>query len=193
MRERPILFSAPMAIALLAGRKTQTRRLLKQPRRRDGAQLAPELLQEIGVGHACPYGVPGDRLWVKETWSADDIWDGAAPRAIPEGQPICYEADGATMFCEGVPCPMFGRKRPSIFMRQWMSRLALEVTEVRVERLHDISVEDAKAEGCRGIDGDGHRGFVPPLDQFEALWRDINGHGSWIANPWVWVIGFRRA
>lgn len=202
MKERPILFSAPMVHALLAGTKTQTRRIVKPqdcihgPTASGGLFWIPEGMQgdpepncpTVLASSRCPYGQPGDRLWVKETWKADQIWDGTRPLDIPEGEAILYTADEhATRI---VPFG-WGRGRPSIFMRRWMSRLTLELTAVRVERLNEISEEDAEAEGVIGL-------YVQKDDApsravaFRDLWESINGAGSWAANPWVWVLSFRR-
>ena len=207
MRERPILFSAPMVKALLAGTKTQTRRIVKQqdcihgPTASGGLFWIPEGMQgdpepncpTVLASSRCPYGQPGDRLWVKETWKADQIWDGHRPLDIPEGEAVLYTADEhATRI---VPFG-WGRGRPSIFMRRWMSRITLELTSVRVERLNAISEEDAQAEGVvgcarqnsypRGCEG------LPQRAEYAILWESINGSGSWAANPWVWVLSFRR-
>ena len=209
MKERPILFSAPMVRALLAGTKTQTRRVVNARAWQD-AGVAPHA-QCIDVGgdtvtwydndgeHSarfpvCPYGQPGDRLWVKETWKADQIWDSFRPLDIPEGEAILYRGDHhATRIIPFV----WGRGRPSIFMRRWMSRLTLELTSVRVERLNDISEEDAIAEGIDAevtprAPGDPYLPVRNPSDRYRDLWESLNGAGSWAANPWVWVLSFRR-
>lgn len=202
MAERPILFPAPMVKALLADLKTQTRKnvkttvseYIKEPR--SGICRHPD---DPFASIACPYGQPGDRLWVKETWKADQIWDAARPLDIPEGEAILYTADEhATRV---VPYG-WGRWRPSIFMRRWMSRLTLELTDVRVERLNEISEEDAIAEGIDVFsDGAGYTVPLPdgklgpwqrnPVDAYRNIWESINGAGSWSANPWVWALTFR--
>lgn len=195
MKSRPILFSGPMVRALLDGRKTQTRRAVKgtalewlQP-----GMFTPEYVADPGNA-LCPYGVPGDRLWVKETHavvmpskSGKLEYDGA--RLIEDtehGTPVevWYRADGelgvmSTMFDDGP------RWKPSIHMRREYSRLTLEVTGVRVERVQDISEADAKAEGCDEC------GWDTARDEFAELWVSINGVESWDANPWVWVVGFK--
>jgi hypothetical protein len=187
MKERPILFSGPMVRALLAGTKTQTRRVFKSPRRKDGLQLLPDVLAKIGVGAASPYGQPGDRLWVRETWAVPHRYDHLGPSNIPvKGVPTHYAATedrGGLMW------------RPSIHMCRWASRLTLEVTGVCVERLQDISEADAIAEGLRRTDVGA---WLPgPCDHpewaYHQLWDQINGAGSWDANPWVWVVEFKRA
>lgn len=194
MKERPILFSAPMVRALLAGTKTQTRRRVK-PQPQGGWSSGDhgcscDARENVGP---CPYGKAGDRLWVKETWKADQIWDGFRPLDVPEGEAVLYTADEhATRV---IPFD-WGRRRPSIFMRRWMSRITLELTGVRVERLNEISEEDAEAEGVvgcarqnsypRGCEG------LPQRAEYAILWESINGSGSWGANPWVWVLEFER-
>ena len=200
MKERPILFSAPMVRALLAGTKTQTRRVLKQAK---GPSLSVGIPDETpgeaelswlygdGPGYdvhesiklvPCPYGQPGDRLWVREAWRA--VWssDNEPPRSFDSSYRFWYEADAPLE--DG-----YGKLRPSIHMPRIASRITLEVTGVRVERLRDISEADAMAEGapwaacCAPQEGSHKAGFA-------ALWESINGPGSWDANPWVWVVSF---
>jgi hypothetical protein len=165
MKERPILFSGPMVRAILEGRKTQTRRIVKpQP-------LCIASGEWIMNGSACKYGKPGDRLWVRETWWAprDDV------RGEYKREYIKYAAT-----LDGMGQPTW---KPSIHMPRWASRINLEVVSVRVERLQNISEEDARAEGI----------WQPnwPLS-WRQLWESINGAGSWEANPWVWVVEFKR-
>lgn len=208
MKERPILFSAPMVRALLAGTKTQTRRIAKPVRHPDWGNLYSPgaLVREHEPMHviyrACPYGQPGDRLWVRETWAAPHSEDARPPRAIQcDWMQIHYAATeerGGLLW------------RPSIHMPRWASRITLEITGVRVERLHDISESDAIAEGiveCAipaddegprrigymvGPD-DGESGLsVSPIEPYRNLWESINGASSWDVNPWVWAIEFRR-
>lgn len=199
MKERPILFSAPMVRALLAGTKTQTRRAMKpQPTEfvggpgvtlQDGspAPLIPldDSVEPYGREIACPYGKPGDRLWVRETWH--DASSSLHSCAL-------YRADGIDLHCD--------KWTPSIHMPRWASRITLEITSVRVERLQEISIEDAKAEGAWGPDDSivqkvadyfGTDIFsANPRKAFQMLWESINGPDSWAANPWVWAIEFRR-
>lgn len=230
MTERPILFSAPMVRALLAGTKTQTRRLVKLPhqnplgkwepvqcggpnggRTRDGKILP--LQQAIGHSRTgeillCPHGQPGDRLWVRETWAGPLVDGDVAERygfdwADYRKPTFCsYAADGG-------PRPEFmdadgnlqQRWTSGIHMFRWASRILLEVTEVRVERLQDISEADAKAEGASFHDGlgIGHSGWRHDFGDvhgdarsaYARLWEQINGPGSWAANPWVWAVSFR--
>ena len=187
MKERPVLFSAPMIRAILAGAKTQTRRPVKPRKDRAiGCELAcHELAGEVNAGDYmnAPWA-PGDRLWVRETFCDDWHMD----RGVIE-----YRADGeldSDMFDAG--CTW----RPSIHMPRWASRITLEVTGVRVEQLQEISYEDAKAEGAEFWRNDGTLTELPPCSahryEFEDLWTSIHGPGSWEQNPFVWVINFRR-
>lgn len=188
MKERPILFSSPMVRALLAGTKTQTRRVMgNQPTEAPtvgafqvgkGRSYRKDLPRKVVATWGeqccvCPYGVAGDRLWVRETW-ADTM--GEPPTAV-------YRADG-----ERHPSSQL-KWRPAIHMPRWACRLVLEVTGVRVERLQDISEADAKAEGVDNI-----RAKVPThRDAYRYLWDDINGFGAWDKNPWVWVVEVRAS
>ena len=191
-KERPILFSAPMVRALLDGSKTQTRRIFKLPPGCSwydglGGEKDGWLQDDTGPAwwhvseQRCPYGQPGDRLWVREAW---------APRAIdPECTTAAYRATDDE--CNG---PW----KPSIHMPRWASRIDLEITGARVERLQDISEADARAEGAPGYEEGVDE--PPPSDDyqwsyrasFQRLWERINGAESWAANPWVWVVEFRR-
>lgn len=209
-KERPILFSGHMVRAILNGQKTVTRREIKPSMR--SADSSFELHQQEdeswrpmhtfdescmdakGTEHpiVCPYGQPGDRVWVREAWLADAQLDSIAPRDLSQGEPIFYPADGSV---RQTGCAMIsqGRGRPSIHMPRWASRILLEVTDVRVELLQDISEEQAEAEG---VDFLRH---APDADEtltaaqlFECLWSSINGDESWNGNPWVWVIEFKR-
>lgn len=177
MKERPILFSAPMVRAILAGEKTQTRRMLK---RQPLFSSTPEGISGCNKyrthSFKCPYGIEGDRLWVRENIAFGKGYDGQRPVDIPTGQSFVkafYMADG--------PKPEWaGQIRPSIHMPRAWSRILLEITGVRVERLHDISDDDAKAEGVLGF------------HTYKDLWSNINGQESWDANPWVWVVEFKK-
>jgi hypothetical protein len=179
MKERPILFSGAMVKALLAGRKTQTRRVLFNQRAYDLDK--------------CPYGQPGDRLWVRETWQHSNHPYGP----YDEDCMVFYRAD----FLGDVHGPD-GEKssegryrfwRPSIHMPRVASRLTLEITGVRVERLQEISDADCIAEGTPGGHGaiPGYLYNATPLEHYHWLWNDINGRGAWEINPWVWVLKFR--
>ncbi|KTB99481.1 hypothetical protein AO387_21285 [Pseudomonas syringae ICMP 11168] len=204
-KERPILFSAPMVRAILSGQKTATRRALKVQPHVDasgnfcvgGANYGQDIYGKPVTKHFvrsdCPYGQPGDRLWVREAWQADAQVDEVAPRELSHGEPIRYPADGAS---RRTGCSMItpGKTRPSIHMPRWVSRTLLEITDVRVERLQDISEAQALDEGvmsCEAdIDPDGI-GYSP-LELFGGLWTMINGDGSWQSNPWVWVVELKR-
>lgn len=232
MKERGIIFNAEMVRAILDGRKTQTRRIMKpQPKlSENGGTWWPsnicqsminieEMMQDnegvwAGIaGIACPHGGVGDRLWVRETWSVvshefddDGLMIDYVPdrptkvvREMPYGHGyytghVIYSADGDFTWGDDDGC-IDGRScwKPSIHMPRWASRITLEVTDVRVERLNDVSNDDAKSEGCWYGRGCG----VPdkaltPSDQFPTLWEEIYGDGSWASNPWVWVIEFKR-
>ena len=201
MKERPILFSSSMVRALLAGTKTQTRRVVKRqppagatfvrydpdsiswdavtPARPMGGNLGSQPQQMHFTEH-CPYGAPGDRLWVRETWNTFEGWAGYFYAADDHSFGIGADDDPDHIPEHAV------RWRPSIHMPRWASRITLEITAVRVERLQDIDHDDARAEGCIGDDVDS------PAGHYETLWEQINGAGSWAANPWVWVVSFRR-
>jgi len=192
MKERPILFSGPMVRAILSGRKTQTRRIVKpQPdesglSKKDGAEYWEDA---SGRKYICPFGVPGDRLWVRETWRTTKSLEHLAPRNIASGAPLEYMADRC-LTPGGGRLEYRGKARPSIFMPRWASRINLEVADVRIERLNDITEEDAKAEGW-----DGYISYMPQphpaIAEFSRLWESIHGPGSWDHNPWVWVVTFK--
>ncbi len=200
MKSTPILFSGPMVRAILDGRKTQTRRVFK-------VQPADDFCPEVGLYcptlvdprtgemfpgkerfgasdldecHPCPYGQPGDRLWVRETWQ-----DTRSPGEPENRRQIMYRADDSRSLIGW---------RPSIFMPRWASRITLEITGVRAERLQEISDDDAFAEGIQSWVDSGHgmAGGGSARGTYRALWESINGPGSWDANPWAWVVEFRR-
>ena len=205
VKERPILFSAPMVRAILEGRKTVTRRVVKATKAHaDGFMMLDHgngwwpynAFGDFTSDHqgmeypiACPYGKPGDRLWVRETWAADAQMDGIAPRDLSQGEPIQYPADGAV---RQTGCAMItpGKVRPSIHMPRWVSRILLEITDVRVERLQDITEDQAKAEGCFFTDygqacfhGGGIRGAIEceyPASKHQQrpgwMWDKTNSH-----------------
>ncbi len=209
MKTKPILFSGPMVRALLDGSKTQTRRVFKAknggvwPHKND----LPGMHQ---IMRNCPYGhrIGGDRLYVRETWAAPHAYDHLPPRLIPKDARIHYAATedrGGLLW------------RPSIHMPRWASRITLEIAGVRVERLEDISEADAIAEGIERLPepviaggwsgenrftlkgmgtgacaGDVSWNAPTAAELYQRLWESINGPGSWDANPWVWVVEFRR-
>lgn len=203
MKERPILFSAPMVRAILSGAKTQTRRVVptmvtggrvEYPGKRDSRGYSRVNWLDTAEGMAtaaqeCRHGKPGDRLWVRETW-------GALPHMLGgfQRESLRYRADGEYQNEHGT-----WRWRPSIHMPRWASRITLEITDVRVERLQDISEEDAIAEGALEWARDalaayaaGNPTRLSAVGYFWLLWESINGPCSWDANPWVWVIEFKR-
>ncbi|EJN06441.1 hypothetical protein [Herbaspirillum sp. YR522] len=210
MKERPILFSAPMVRALLAGQKTQTRRAFSK-RMIDTMYNAAHMgevsyfidggeMEENDLSYVadwCPYGKIGDRMWVRETWRG--VVEISPPDAIkPEygvaryipAQEHCKRIEyAATQECGDDPW------RPSIHMPRWACRILLEIVSVRVEKLNDCSVSDALAEGVftwwREIEQTASDHPAPPAI-YRELWESINGAGSWAANPWVWVVEFRR-
>jgi len=233
MKERPILFSKPMVNAILEGRKTQTRRIIKADwdwastcRECGGTgktylsagEFSSQNCRTCEREPACPYGKVGDRLWVRETWKPDENGNTCCITYAADEQKIDIEntSEAADRWLsvrkpnEQYPRMEPAKWRPSIHMPRWASRIDLEITNVRVERLNDISEQDAAAEGIV-IDifnqGEppkhGHfdclRKYVPAFGEFDParykffrLWESINGTGSWNQNPWVWVIEFKR-
>ncbi|MBZ6730247.1 morphogenetic protein [Klebsiella grimontii] len=181
MTERGMFFNGEMVRALLDGRKTQTRRPVKFPLfdKNLGCELAGnELAGELAAGNYLnsAFGKPGHRIWVRETWTPEsiDAEDGSySPdyRATANGQPLD------------------GRWTPAIHMPRWASRITLEITDVRVERLKSISDGDAIREGCSATD---MKSGDCAADVFARLWASIYGEESWNSNPWVWVIQFER-
>ena len=197
MKERPILFSSAMVRALLAGTKTQTRRAVKveshqQIEQRDDGRDWPWMYdgeRDADYWMACPYGQPGDRLWVREAWRAELTWNTTKPSEIPDEAALWYEADDQPRN-NGRGTKFKGKLRSSIHIPRAASRITLEITSVRVERLQNISEADAIAEGVRNsLHLPGGR-FA--RENFENLWWTVNGDGSWESNPWVWVIEFKR-
>lgn len=182
MKNTPILFSGPMVRAILAGTKTQTRRVMTAPAWLNPAEI-PDMILALNrfgcaVDHigpadgrrriACPFGVAGDHLWVRETF-------GLARPSFPD------ESDDARVVyraTDAAPTAKYFCWRPSINMPFWACRLHLHIKSVRVERLNDISEEDARAEGVAGV------------AEFRELWESLNGAGSWSINPFVWTVTF---
>jgi hypothetical protein len=203
MKERPILFSAPMVRAILDGSKTQTRRVVKG--------MALDWLVNVGFTNdfvcdggndLCPYGKVGDQLWVRETWAEVGTCDPGL---------IIYRADYP--FCvpkeyQNIPKQDEIKWKPSIHIKRAHSRIWLEITNIRVERLNDISEADSITEGIERIGGNysvspwrnyriGQKGEMSldcsaPSRSYMTLWESINGAGSWAQNPWVWVIEFKK-
>ncbi|MGC4059389.1 MAG: hypothetical protein QM749_00420 [Aquabacterium sp.] len=246
MKERPILFSGPMVRGICEDRKNLTRRIVKWRGLERGLNLSFSGLSVERSGsnfvltsptrdsyayrsvpQPCPYGQVGDRLWVRETWgigSRPDPWGGfegieyRADQALLEPDDLlpCYKATTPDDVCLG---DYSSGWKPSIHMPRWASRITLEITGVRVERLQSISDEDCIAEGIElshidsrsrkqwrmyphtdgmpGPDGElvrycGSPYNSSPRESFKSLWLSINGPGSWDPNPWVWVVEFKR-
>ncbi len=192
-----MIFNAEMVRAILDGRKTQTRRPIKWKQTRcteigerdDGSYWpwSEDCENCCDYWHPCPFGEVGDRIWVRETWARYNIGQDSHDMAYRATTPKDW--------------PEEGRWRPSIHMPRWASRITLEITGVRVERLNDISEEDARAEGiidggCLTCGEPEPCGCSDPrpdaTDAFARLWQSIYGEENWFDNPWVWVIEFRR-
>lgn len=226
-KTRPIIFSAPMVRAILDGRKTQTRRIVKpQPQYIQGT-VAPQQKRGEHQKHPapyfdaynhgpfwcwwdeydrqgndwikCPYGKPGDRLWVRETWKPTGLFAFSKPKETKGCGKFSYKSDPDQRKRDELI-----RWRPSIHMPRWASRITLEITDVRCQRLQDISEEDACAEGiqydfnvdpigpCRWRVPDTSMGVDSASGAFSKLWENINGPDAWDANPWVWALTFKR-
>ncbi len=199
MKERPILMAAPMVRQTLAEIKRQTRREarftanghVKEPG--GHRRWHPD---DPGATLACPYGQPGDRLWVRENgWERPE----RTPKMMRDGAdtwaPYYYDADGLDD-SEVEDFKRWGfKRRPSIHMPRWASRITLEITGVRLQRLQHISKADCIAEGTPGGHGaiHGYNYSATPLEHFQWLWQKLNGPASWDANPYVWVLDFRKA
>lgn len=195
MKERPILFSGPMVRAILSGRKTQTRRVVKPIF--DVARVTYGCIGGQGFGFIfgnkvvrCPFGEIGDRMWGKETHAP--MLGGGWVYAADYSAERLKQKDGK------------GFWKPSIFMRREASRISLEIVSVRVERLQDISEADAIAEGIERDAAEFKNynakdkafpwigGVGAAVISYRTLWESINGVGSWEANPWVWVVEFKK-
>ncbi len=222
-KTRPILFSGAMVRALLEGRKTQTRRIIKpQPPIACDRSIVMPASAEVAFTHdttmlvypgngdwiRCPYGQPGERLWVRETFYHGDAWYPDRPglewKNCHRGE-LCTWVDYRATYK-----PDRGEERdfpwtPSIFMPRWASRITLEIESVRVDRLQEISGDDAITEGVAGrtaFEDSGKHYSIPgapsivwehdPVAVYAQLWESINGPGSWALNPWVWVVTFKK-
>ena len=206
MRERGIAYSAPMVLARRAGLKTQTRRLVRWPSWADPERDGEEMRKHLGLAYCvdgrpvkrftCPYGVPGDRLYVRETWYDDNALRSREQAPTKPDDYIYYRADGeAREQLEQLDPPNARIWHPSIHMPRWASRGLDEITDVRVQRVQDISEEDAIAEGINihgfqgstdGISGREHR------IEYATLWDQIYGKRAPLAsNPWVWCLTFK--
>ena len=199
MKERPIIFNTEMVKAIKDGRKTQTRRLrgLKK------INIRPddwELIDTIGYlwkfhnkidGYTiiikCPYGQVGDKLYVRESWATDRGYNHLMPSELPHNPDLIFYL---------TDWPKVDKKRPSIHMPRWASRIELEITEIRAERLQEITPEDALNEGIPSYPEHDNHPLHPAertINHFIALWNSINGKKyPWDSNPWVWRIEFRR-
>lgn len=189
-RERGILFSRPMVDALLAGRKTQTRRAVRD---RAGADADANSDPDPNLN---PFGAPGDRLWVRETYAAfgrwTRRWNPAREReewafedqTLATGRAWRFDYDAPDVDGSRAAAPPRWHKRPALFMPRAASRILLEIEAVRSERLLQVSVADALAEGVLPTND--------PVGAYRAVWEGINGAGSWDADPRVWVVTFRR-
>jgi hypothetical protein len=244
-KERPILFSGPMVRAIQDGRKTQTRRVMKhQPETVCGKPERPDagwwnekgqfwMKRSTVANFECPYGKPGDRLWVRETFYQFGHWESVPGvktktgrmkwRFVAHDDFVLYDAPDE--FRKGRhhkdPATPAWHKRLGRFMPRWASRITLEITGVRVERVQDITETDAIAEGLTEYFWNSEAAALPHLAAeikagtrywqhvipkrsrqgsvwnkanlaFRELWNDINGPDSWDANPWVWVVEFKR-
>lgn len=203
MKERPILFSAPMVRAILEGRKTVTRRIVRLPRgvEFDGTTIDSRCVEVLASRPdeptgtrvvACPYGQQGDRLWVRETWApwSEHLAQTGESEALRDAK---AQMPWACIEYRATDEQWIERWRPSIFMPRWASRITLGVVSVRVERLHEITEEDAKCEGVSLPERPYPDGTPPHRTAFAALWDEINGkRAPWGGNPWVWRVEFRR-
>jgi len=206
MRERPIIFNSEMVRAVMEGRKVQTRRIVDKVRpdnclvvrkpTKTKCGIHTHVLDAVEQG-ICPFGAVGDRLWVRETWSEDfanyypndRVWyaaddDRRLDIEVVDGVRGIYspESDVHVTF----------RWRPSIHMPRWASRITLEITGVRVERLTALSDDDARNEGCPAQLPHNPEDEHQARTWFRGLWSELYGEESWQANPWVWVIEFKR-
>lgn len=215
MKERPIIFNDEMVRAILAGRKTMTRRPMKvQPespnfglsfitesnRKSDEGKYFWSISDACGLKirsnpFPCPFGAVGDRLWVREAFQGplfdedqvQEYWEDNSRFENPE---FCeYRADGnhEPEYFDADDNLRHGW-RPSIHMPRWASRITLEITDIRVERLQDITEGDARSEGVTLS----NPRILSHRDEFRQLWGDIYGCDGWRSNPWVWVIAFKR-
>lgn len=208
MKERPIIFSGDNPKLILEGRKTQTRRLVKN---HNFAVVngRPHFAKPDGSFYECPYGVAGDQLYVREKHLRWGVWKGRRFSSLgykyrkdfPEDRPWRYTFDepfGNPLVMPSQKTEIGWHYRPSIFMPKLLARIWLEILRVRVERLQDISVEDAIAEGLsqygdkfwtvEGVDWFS----TNPRKAFSILWDSLHGAGAWEKNSWCWVIEFRR-
>lgn len=217
MRESPILFNADMVRAVLDGRKSQTRRIIKpQPferswsrhdhqieivsgRAENGDEIDGLLAYTKSSGgewHAkCPFGQAGDRLWVRETFRVHSRATDVATLVYKASEQQSWTQQTHRVPIEKCNKPaVVDTCTPSIHMPRWASRITLEITGVRVERLNSMTESDALAEGCNGGHDSipGYMYSATPHEHFHHVWQSIYGDDSWQANPWVWVVEFKR-
>lgn len=219
MNFKPILFSTPMVRAILKGRKTQTRRIIKTVLDNRGLRFCNGYEDWHGNSIKCPYGAIGDVLWVREEHYLWGCWEDVPDIKTPTGKQKRRFVDKArrvlfpNTFGNNVQADrndIGWHMRLARFMPRKYTRLFLQVTDIRVERLQDISEEDCVSEGIEYADSyyprppDGHLPPLPwknyqtdgecllPIDSYSSLWKEINGEESWHANPWVWAITFKR-
>lgn len=210
MKDTPILFTPDNARAVDREMKQQTRRLdgleavnldpnaWNLSHRQDNLWVfryeSPRPGDTGLLSLSCPFGTVGDRLWVQEAYRFGANWDTYKPSAVPVGVDLTFERDAKNGF--------WGKQRPSIFMPKWACRLWLDITDIRVQRLHDISVDDAIAEGIERVSGctapywawkdyTGHGQLLSPIFSFQSLWESIHG-AAWDRNDWVWCLTFKK-
>ncbi|EEW4360276.1 hypothetical protein OM190_15985 [Escherichia albertii] len=185
VKERGMIFNDEMVRAILGGNKTQTRRIVEE--KFYGRAVAAELLAKH-----CPYGQPGDRIWVRETYRVHGKATDVATLVYRASVRNSWTEQTHRVPVEVCNKPVSEKWTPSIHMPRWASRILLEITDVRVERLHDMSEADAKAEGASPATYK----ITPPEAVYRVgfgdIWRSIYGQENWLSNPWVWVIEFKR-
>ncbi|HBI7922171.1 TPA: hypothetical protein K8232_004912 [Escherichia coli] len=185
VKERGMIFNDEMVRAILGGNKTQTRRIVEE--KFYGRAVAAELLAKH-----CPYGQPGDRIWVRETYRVHGKATDVATLVYRASVRNSWTEQTHRVPVEVCNKPVSEKWTPSIHMPRWASRILLEITDVRVERLHDMSEADAKAEGATPATYK----ITPPEAVYRVgfgdIWRSIYGQDNWLSNPWVWVIEFKR-
>ncbi|MGH6422075.1 hypothetical protein ACRFPP_18385 [Klebsiella michiganensis] len=208
MKERGMIFNGEMVRAILDGRKTQTRRTVKPQPDEDGLAKVTNgpWVDTSERNYRCPFGDVGDRIWVRETFQGP-LFDYEQMEAYLEDSSRFEKPEFCQYAADGGHRPEYQDAddnlrhgwRPSIHMPRWASRILLEITDVRVERLNSISQEDAQAEGMELTgwrptysDPDSGEEAWTPYDNFAQLWESIYGEESWKANGWVWVISFKR-
>lgn len=199
MRELPIIFPEETISAILDGVKTQTRRLkgLTEQKsdwafavsaRNDGNYMMLKGLSQV-IHLSCPYGQPGDRLWVRETWCVDKKYDSYKPSEIEDCAFVWYSATDNMNKTSAIP----GKWRPSVYMPRWASRIILEIDKIRLERLQDITLNEINAEGTPYTLNEKKRPFGSRREQFQRFWDAYYAKKGfpWVLNPFVWVIEFK--